>query len=333
MNYDAVQKILDGDAPTRKRYQRIVGEIETLAMAAQLLLDQRTRRGTIDFDLPEPEMTYDEQGVFSGIGKASRHFSHRLVEVFMVAANEAVARLLARETPAAIFRVHESPDAERVAELSDTLAGLGLRFRPKESGPKPFQEFLASIEGRPDAQMISYLVLRSFRQAVYSTRDLGHFGLASQTYTHFTSPIRRYPDLVIHRQLKARLLGGGGDYSVSDLQAIAAESSARERIADQAERDLFEWKRMLLLEDRLGETLDAIVIHVFSRGMRIELVDDFIEGTVAVEDMDDDYYRFNARARALVGQRTRRRYQLGQRLRVQVARIDKLLGRAAFLPV
>jgi ribonuclease R len=333
MNYEAVQRILDGDGPARKRYHRIVGEIETLAEAARLLLDQRIRRGTIDFDLPEPEMRYDEQGVFSGIARASRYFSHRLVEAFMIAANEAVARLLERRLPATIFRVHEAPDGDRVTELADTLAGLGLRFQPKEPGPKAFQEFLASIEGRPDARMISYLVLRSFRQAVYSTRNKGHFGLASSSYTHFTSPIRRYPDLVVHRLLKARLAGAASDYARSDLEAIAAESSARERIAAQAERDLFEWKRMLLLEDRLGDTLDAIVIHVFPRGMRIELVDDFIEGTIAVEDLDDDYYHYSARARALVGRRTRRRYQLGQRLLVRVARIDKLLGRAIFLPV
>jgi ribonuclease R len=181
--------------------------------------------------------------------------------------------------------------------------------------------------------MISFLVLRSFRQAVYSTRNRGHFGLASTVYTHFTSPIRRYPDLVVHRLLKAWMESRPAGYTAGDLESIAVESSHRERIADQAERDLFEWKRMILLEDRLGETLDAVVIHIFPKGMRVELVDDFIEGYVAVEDMADDYYDFNARTRSLVGRRTRRRYQLGQKVRVQVARIDRLLGRAYFLPV
>lgn len=332
MNYETVQKILDGDGPTRKRYHRLVGAIGQLDQAARLLLDRRIERGTIDFDLPEPELTYDEEGLFTGIAKSERHFSHRLIEAFMIAANEAVARLLETKLKAGMFRVHEPPDAERVADLSDALAQMGLRFRPKELTPRAFQEFLTSIEGRPDVQMVSFLVLRSFRQAVYSTRNRGHFGLASPTYTHFTSPIRRYPDLVVHRLLKALLEKRSAPYTAGDLEAIAAESSMRERLSDEAERDLFEWKRMILLEDRLGETVEAIIIHVFRKGMRIELVDDFIEGYVPVEDMADDYYDFNARARALVGRHTRRRYQLGQKVRVQIARIDKLLGRAYFIP-
>jgi ribonuclease R len=332
MNYETVQKILDGDGPTRKRHHRLVGEIEQLAEAARLLLDRRVERGTIDFDLPEPELTYDEAGLFTGIAKSQRHFSHRLVEAFMIAANEAVASRLDTELNASVFRIHEPPDAGRVADLSDALAQLGLRFRPKALTPRTFQEFLTSIEGRPDERMVSFLVLRSFRQAVYSTRNRGHFGLASPVYTHFTSPIRRYPDLVVHRLLKAWLGKQRTPYAVGDLEAIAAESSARERLSDEAERDLFEWKRMILLEDRLGDTVEAVVIHVFAKGMRIELVDDFIEGYVAVEDMADDYYDFNARARALVGRHTRRRYQLGQKVRVRIARIDKLLGRAYFIP-
>lgn len=333
MSYEDVQRILDGDGPTRKRHHRVVGEVELLARVAGRLLARRIERGTIDFDLPEPELTYDEQGVFVGVAKAPKYFSHRLIESFMIAANEAVARLLDARLRASIYRVHEPPDPERVGELSETLAGQGLRFRPRETGPREFQEFLTSIEDRPDARMISFLVLRSFRQAVYSTRNRGHFGLASTVYTHFTSPIRRYPDLVVHRLLKAWMESRPAGYTAGDLESIAVESSHRERIADQAERDLFEWKRMILLEDRLGETLDAVVIHIFPKGMRVELVDDFIEGYVAVEDMADDYYDFNARTRSLVGRRTRRRYQLGQKVRVQVARIDRLLGRAYFLPV
>ena len=333
MNYETVQKILDGDGPARKRHHKVVAEIETLARAARLLEARRIERGTIDFDLPEPELTYDEKGLFSGIVKSQRYFSHRLVEEFMIAANEAAARLLESRTRSCIFRIHEPPDPERVEDLSQTLAGLVLRFRPKKAGPREFQGFLKSIEGRPDEQMVSFLVLRSFRQAVYSIRNRGHFGLASSSYTHFTSPIRRYPDLVVHRLLKAWLDGPTSGYTPSDLESVALGSSARERVADEAERELFEWKRMLLLEKHLGDTLDAIVINLFPRGMRVELVDYFIEGHVAVEDMTDDYYDFNARARALVGRGTRRTYQLGQKVRVQVARIDKLLGRAYFLPV
>lgn len=333
MNYETVQRILDGDGPTRTRYDAIVGEIETLASAARLLQARRLERGTIDFDLPEPELTYDEEGVFVGIAKSERFFSHRLIETFMIAANEAAARHLDAKAPASIFRIHEPPDPERVEELSETLAAFGLRFRPPEPTPRAFQDFLNSIEGRPDTQMISYLVLRSFRQAVYATHNRGHFGLASRVYTHFTSPIRRYPDLVVHRLLKAWLGKGPSGYTPGELESVAVESSQRERIADQAERDLLEWKRMILLEEHLGDTMDAIVIHLSARGMRIELVKYFIEGFVTVDDLADDFYDFNPRRRALVGRHTRRAYQLGQKVRVRVARIDKLLGRAYFLPV
>ena len=334
MNYETVQKILDGDSASRKRYRRVVQTIETLEQVAQALRQRRVERGTIDFDLSEPELTYDQRGLVEGVVKAPRYFSHRMIEEFMIAANEAVAQLLESEVRRTIFRVHAAPDPERVGELSDTLAALGLRFRPRRLTPAAFQKFLSSIEGRADEQMVSFLVLRSFRQAVYSTENVGHFGLASKSYTHFTSPIRRYPDLVVHRLLKGYLSGHRRTgYTVPELETIASGSSARERIADQAERDLFDWKRMILLEDHLGDTLDAIIIAVLGKGVRVELTDYFIEGYIGVDDMADDYYELDARSRTLVGRGTRRKYKLGQKIAVRVARVDKLLGRAYFLPV
>ena len=333
-SYDTIQGILNGDSSLRKRHHKTVGTIGTLAKLAELLRRQRIERGTIDFDLPEPELTYDEEGLMTGVVKTVRHFSHRMIEEFMIAANEAVARPLETKVRATIFRVHEPPDAERIGELSDTLAEMGLRFRPRKLTSAAFQRFLESIEGRPDAQMVSFLVLRSFRQAVYSGQNRGHFGLASTSYTHFTSPIRRYPDLIIHRLLKAYLARQRHTgYTVPELETIAASASSRERIAEQAERDLLEWKRMILLEDHLGDTMDAIVIGVHPKGMRVELVEYFIEGQVSVDDLDDDYYELNSRARTLVGRGTRRTYRLGQKIRVRVARVDKLLGRAYFMPV
>ena len=334
MNYETVQKILDGDSASRKRYRRVVQTIETLEQVAQALRQRRVERGTIDFDLSEPELTYDQRGLVEGVVKAPRYFSHRMIEEFMIAANEAVAQLLESEVRRTIFRVHAAPDPERVGELSDTLATLGLRFRPRRLTPTAFQKFLSSIEGRADEQMVSFLVLRSFRQAAYSTENVGHFGLASKSYTHFTSPIRRYPDLVVHRLLKGYLSGHRHTgYTVPELETIASGSSARERIADQAERDLFDWKRMILLEDHLGDTLDAIIIAVLGKGVRVELTDYFIEGYIGVDDMVDDYYELDARSRTLVGRGTRRKYKLGQKIAVRVARVDKLLGRAYFLPV
>ncbi len=333
MDYATVQKVLDGDGPIRTRHRRIVGTIELLATVARLLLSRRNKQGTIGFDLPEPELTYNNEGRVEGIVKAERHFSHRMIEEFMIAANEAVAKLLETELPATIFRVHERPDPGKVNELGDTLASLGIRFRPRKLSPRAFQQFLSSVEGRPDERMISFLVLRSFKQAVYSTQNVGHFGLASGSYTHFTSPIRRYPDLVVHRLLKAYLSGRRrSGYSMVELNAMAATSSRRERIVDQAERDLYDWKRMTLLEEHLGDTLDAIIVSVWGKGVRVELVDYFIEGLVSVDDMADDYYDFDARSHTLIGRGTRRKYRLGQKIRVRVARVDKLLGRAYFLP-
>ncbi len=332
-DYGTVQKILDGDGAVRKRHHKIVGAVEILGKLARIMRERRWERGTIDLDLPEPELSYDESGEVVGIVKADRYASHRLIEEFMIAANEAVARHLEKEMPATIFRVHDAPDPERVGDLGDTLAALGLRFHPKQVTPRAFQQFLESIAGRPDEQMISFLVLRSFRQAVYSTINVGHFGLASRSYLHFTSPIRRYPDLVVHRILKARLTGSRQPgYVPGELESIARTSSARERIADMAERDLFDWKRMNLLEQHLGDTLEAVIIGVHRRGVRLELVDYFIEGDLAVDDMDDDFYEFDPQSRSLIGRGTRRRYRLGQTLKVRVARIDKLLGRAYFVP-
>jgi ribonuclease R len=257
-----------------------------------------------------------------------------LIEEFMIAANESVARMLENEMPQTLYRIHEPPDPQRVGELSETLGALGLRFDPKKITPLAFQRFLDSVVGRPDEQMISFVVLRSFRQAVYSTKNLGHFGLASGCYTHFTSPIRRYPDLVIHRLLKALLAGTRrSGYIPAELETIAQKSSAQERIADMAERDLFEWKRMVLLEEHIGDTLDAIITSVLGRGLRVELVDYFIEGYIGVDELTDDYYDFEPRSRTLIGRGTRRKYRLGQKIQVMVARIDKLIGRAYFMPV
>ena len=181
--------------------------------------------------------------------------------------------------------------------------------------------------------MISYMMLRSFKQAVYSAANSGHFGLASKAYTHFTSPIRRYPDLIVHRILKSYIQGHRRDgYSRAQLGPIAAESSERERRADEAERELYDWKRMVLLEERVGETFEALIISVWRDGMRIELLEQFIEGSIPVDEMSDDYYAFEPANRSLVGRGTRRRFKLGQKIHVRLARVDKLLRRAYFLP-
>jgi ribonuclease R len=233
-----------------------------------------------------------------------------------------------------IYRVHEEPDPMKVEEFSEIVKGFGLKFEPKKAEPIEFQKFIASIEGRPEERMLSYLMLRSFKQAKYSVENIGHFGLASDSYTHFTSPIRRYPDLVVHRILKTAMTRRTQPaIPVAQLEAIATESSERERLADQAERELFDWKKMLLLEQHLGDTFEAIIIAVWRDGFVVELIDYFIEGFVPVAEIPDDYYQLDQSSHALIGRRSKQRFRLGDRVTIQVARVDKLLRRAYFLPV
>jgi ribonuclease R len=334
MTYEDVQKILDGDDAITRKYAHVVQFVRNLARLSEVLLQRRRDRGAIDFDFPEPILTYDEEGVVEGIVKSVRLFSHRIVEEFMILANEVVARHLEDADIPSLYRVHEEPDTAKIAEFSEIVQGFGLRFRTQRNAPRDFQKFIESIEGRPEERMLSYLMLRSFKQAAYSAENVGHFGLASDSYTHFTSPIRRYPDLVVHRVLKAvmsrRRQQAPGH---AQLEAIATESSERERLADQAERELLDWKKMILMERRLGDTFEAIIIAVWKDGFTVELVDQFIEGFVPLADVPGDYYRLDTSVRALIGRRSGRRFRLGDKIEVQLSRVDKLLRHAYFSPV
>ena len=313
MTYDDVQKVIDGDLELGARYAHVVPDIGKIDRLAHVLRRRRQEIGAIDFDLPEPVLTYDDEGDVTGITKAVRHFSHRIVEEFMVLANEVVAQHLENLDIPSIYRVHEEPDPVKVRDFAEIVAGFGLKFRPKRAAPIEFQKFIASIAGRPEERMLSYLMLRSFKQAMYSSENSGHFGLAADAYTHFTSPIRRYPDLVVHRILKSVIARKRSPYaSAAQLEAVASESSERERIADQAERELFDWKKMIFLEKHLGEVFEAIVISVWKDGYSIELTEHFIEGFIPAVELP------------------KRPLRPGDRLNVQVARIDKLLRRAYF---
>jgi ribonuclease R len=334
MTYEDVQRILDGDVSLSHKYSHVVSHIRNLARLAEILLKRRRERGAIDFDLPEPTLTYDEEGIVAGIVKSVRLFSHRIVEEFMILTNEVVARHLEdREIPS-LFRIHEDPAPDKIEEFSEIVAGFGLRFKTYRLTPREFQQFIDSIEGRPEERMLAYLMLRSFKQARYSPDNVGHFGLASDSYTHFTSPIRRYPDLVVHRVLKGamtrRLQHLPGS---AQLEAIAEESSERERQADQAERELLAWKKMILIERHLGEVFEAIIIGLWKDGFSVELIDQFVEGFVSVSEIADDYYHLDSGSRSLIGRRSGRRFRLGDRIEVQVARVDKLMRRAYFVPV
>ena len=333
MTYEEVQGVLDGNRMLENKFEDALPQIRTVARVAEIIRKRRQQRGAIDFDLPEPMLTYDAKGELEGIVKSVRLFSHRIVEEFMILANEVVAHHLEENEIPTLFRVHEDPDPTKVQEFAEIVSAFGLKFLPHKVEPQEFQKFISSIEGRPEERMLSYLMLRSFKQAKYSDENIGHFGLASDSYTHFTSPIRRYPDLIVHRILKASI-SRKPEPAVppAQLEAIATESSERERLADQAERELFDWKKMLLIEQHLGDTFEAIIIAVWRDGLSIELIEYFIEGFVAVAEIPDDYYQLDQRQHAFIGRRTGQRFRLGDRINVQVARVDKLLRRAYFVP-
>jgi ribonuclease R len=333
MTYDEVQQIIDGDKVLTARYAAVLAEIQKIDYLARILQRRRSETGAIDFDLPEPMLTYNDTGDVTGIVKSIRHFSHRIIEEFMILANEVVAQHLEQRAVPSIYRVHETPDPAKVESFSEIVAAYGLKFNPRQTRPVGFQRFITSIEGRPEERMLSYLMLRSFKQAVYSVDNIGHFGLASAAYTHFTSPIRRYPDLAVHRILKAEIERRHASPPAAQLEAIASESSERERIAAQAERELFEWKKMLLMEQHLGDTFEAIIISVWKDGFSVELIDQFVEGFVSVSELPGGAYRFDAASRTLEARDGKQRFRLGDRLIVQVTRVDKLMRRAYFSAV
>ena len=334
MVYEDVQRVLEGDRIFGQRYDHVLPHLRNIAHLAEIIQKKRRRRGAIDFDLPEPLLTYDDEGMVTGITKSVRLFSHRIVEEFMILANEVVAGHLEERDIPSLYRVHEEPDPMKVQDFAEIVSGFGLQFQPRASEPVEFQKFISSIEGRPEERMLSYLMLRSFKQARYSAENVGHFGLASDSYTHFTSPIRRYPDLIVHRILKAAIARKSQHGVTSgQLEAIATESSERERLADQAERELVDWKKMLLMERHLGDTFEAIIIAVWKDGFTVELADYFIEGFVPVAEIPDDYFQLDQASHTLIGRHTKQRFRLGDRITVQVARVDKLFRRAYFLPV
>jgi len=428
MTYENVQLILDGDRETRKRYAPLLKHFELMQELAEILNGKRQRRGSIDFDLPEPLIEFDENGMMKSVTRSERLFSHRIIEEFMLAANETVATYLETKGVASVYRVHEPPDPKRVSDFENLAAAFGYslgigalpvsRFRMKAdqrasktrrtnsraSGrsrstdvevpqqvvitPTMYQKLTDKIAGKPEERIVSYLMLRSLSQARYSEVNDGHFALAASCYTHFTSPIRRYPDLLVHRILKAVLgasaerhkgeiairTGGevqqhydpapdrdaapahsksdkksagrngprapalgkrGGHNAASPIPADVLhhqteDASFAERRADAAERELVEWKKIKFMSDRVGEDFDALVISSTKYGMFVELADLFVEGLIPLNSLHDDRYLFHENTRQLIGQRTRRKFSLGDRVRVVLDLIDHVERKLQF---
>ncbi len=440
MTYTDVNLVLEGDAGARERFNKLVAGFERMRDLALILNRKRERRGSIDFDLPEPVIEFDELGLMKSITRSERNMAHRLIEEFMLSANECVASHLENKRIASLYRIHEKPDAKRVYDFEVIAAtfgyslgvgplpiqrvqlktdrranyGTGKRTReieiPKEVHitPRMYQKLTEKIAGMPEERILSFLMLRSLKQARYSEENLGHFALAATAYTHFTSPIRRYPDLIIHRILKEVLRQSdgsasvpparrrterppeqtdsgaseerlttsyrsgsglepkrvsspqsgrreagatgatpwskrrdhadhrqavqpeGGPIPIEELHDIAEESSQSERRADEAERELMEWKKVKFMQDRVGEDFEALIISVTKFGFFVELTDLFVEGLVPLDSLTDDRYTYHENTREIIGLRSRKIYSLGQRVRVLVGRIDPVEKKIQF---
>jgi ribonuclease R len=393
MTYTDVHKILEGDAETRARYAALVPNFERMRKLAGLMNKRREERGSIDFDLPEPVIEFDEHGQMRGVTKSERTWANRLIEEFMLAANECVATWLEDLGVPSLYRIHEKPEPRRVVQFEELAASfgysLGLGALPvkriqtrgdrrdaQRSGrnprtyevpedipvtPRMYQKLAAKIEGKPEERILSYLMLRSLRQARYSEINEGHFALAAPTYTHFTSPIRRYPDLIVHRISKTLLREGvrgegevaqgrhsspwthpnealtgvrvtqplksrtvfTGDPPIleAELAQIAEETSQTERRAAEAERELIEWKKVRFMQDRVGEEFAALVLNPAKFGLFVELTDLFVEGLVPIDTLRDDRYTWRENTHEIIGERTGRRFRAGDRVQVILDRI------------
>lgn len=360
MTYTNVHLLLEGDPAQRERYARLIPRFELMQELALVLNRKRIRRGSIDFDLPEPLIEFGEFGEMTGVTRSPRNFAHRLIEEFMLSANEAVASHLETAEIPSLYRIHEQPEGKRVMEFEEIAAHFGYslgvgaipvkRFPVVERGrdgrkvrkdvvmaagtvlvtSRQYQKLVAKIEGKPEERILSYLMLRSLKQARYSEQNKGHFALAAPSYTHFTSPIRRYPDLVVHRILAAYLDGRKDSISTGELHAIGEDCSLFERRAAEAERELVEWKKAKFMEDRVGEEFSGLIISTTKFGFFVELDQLFVEGLVPIDTLPGERFLYNENTRKIIGERTRRQFSIGDRIQVTLDRVDAVEKKLQF---
>ncbi|MDT8318239.1 MAG: ribonuclease R, partial [bacterium] len=328
LTYTAVKKILlDGDEALTKEYETILPDLKIMEELCDYLKEFRRERGCIDFDLPEAQIIIDIQGGIEAIVRSERNLAHMIVEEFMLAANEAVASYLTGKKMPLLYRIHEEPDSEKLANFREFIHNFGYTLKGDSPSPKELQRVLGEVSGRPEERTINHVLLRSMKQAVYSPENIGHFGLASAEYCHFTSPIRRYPDLMIHRTMKLAASKGKGQGKVVEklaelLPAMGEETSARERKAMEAERDVVDLKKTQFMLDKVGEEYGGFVTGVTSFGLFVELEGLFVEGLIHISSLGDDYYIYDEKGHSLTGERLKRVFRMGDELRVGVARVD-----------
>lgn len=323
LSYEEAQAVLDHEKAIDPETDEALRSLATLA---EILREKRKARGSLDFDLPEAHVLLSEGGKPVSILRIERLESHRLVEAFMLLANEVVARVAGVERLPILYRVHEPPPTDKMRDLRTLLGRLSYSVPKGKISQKDLQAVLEQVEGRSEEKLVSTVILRSMSRARYNARNLGHYGLASDWYTHFTSPIRRYPDLWLHRVLTHTLVEGSTapeDWKGQDLEEKAERCSVRERVAEAAERESVDLKKVEYMERHLGDEFFGTVSGVTSFGIFVLLDDVFVEGLVHVNSMTDDYYIFRQDRYMLVGERSHRTFRLGDRLEIQVARVDK----------
>ncbi len=360
MTYTNVFRVLEGDAAMRERYAKLVDRFELMRELALILNRKRAKRGSIDFDMPETNIELDVSGQMIGVTRAERNIAHRIIEEFMLAANEAVAGHLEAADIPTLYRIHERPEAKRVMEFEEIAVHFGYslgigaipvkRFamveRTREGrkirkdvvvaredfnlSSRNYQRLIAKIAGKPEERILSYLMLRSLKQARYSNRNEGHFALAAPAYTHFTSPIRRYPDLVVHRVLAHYLETGNSFMDEGALRELGDDTSFTERRAAEAERELIEWKKVKFMEERVGDEFDALIISTTKFGFFVELTELFVEGLVPIDTLAGDRFRYHENGRKIIGERSRKMYSIGDEVRVRLDRADAVERKLQF---
>ena len=327
MTYNNVNEILKGDEELTEEYAPLVPMLKQMAQLHEILFNKRHQRGAIDFEETEAQIIVDENGKPIDIKLRERGTSEKMIESFMLAANETVAEHYNVKHVPFLYRVHEKPDEEKIKNFFEFAAAMGVQVKGnlKEITPKMFQNVLSDVVGTPEEQVVTIMLLRSLQQARYSDEPLGHFGLAAKYYTHFTSPIRRYPDLTVHRMIHSYAENGFTDDEQAKwgnkLQEIAEHTSSRERISINAERAVDDLKKTEYMADQVGNTFDAVVSSVTSFGMFIQL-DNTVEGLIHISNMKDDFYEFDEKSLSMHGRGTGKTFKVGQPIKVKLIRAD-----------
>lgn len=330
MTYSDVNKILtENDEELIKRYEPLVPMFRLMEELAQILRDKRMHRGAIDFDFKEAKVLVDEEGKPSDVVLRERSVGEKLIEEFMLAANETIAEHFSWMDVPFIYRIHDEPKEDKLRRFFEFITNFGYIVKGTANSvhPRALQEIIEEVQGKPEEMVVSTVMLRSMQQAKYEPENLGHFGLATEFYTHFTSPIRRYPDLIVHRLIRTYLIEGKLDQATREkwdakLPGIADHSSKMERRAVDAERETDELKKAEYMEDKIGEEYDGIISSVTNFGMFVELPNT-IEGLVHVSYMTDDYYHYDERHLAMIGERTGHVFRIGDEITVRVIKVDK----------